>query len=59
MAGLPWRARVYVLAVCAAAVAAASGVFRTGTDPVALVVIGLLFAVLDPLSTVSPGRGRG
>jgi putative nucleotidyltransferase with HDIG domain len=56
---LPWRARVYVLAVCLAALGAASGVFFTSVDPLALVVIGVLFAVLDPLSTVSLGRGRG
>ncbi len=33
--------------------------FFTDVDLVALVVIGVLFAVLDPLSTVSLGRGRG
>jgi putative nucleotidyltransferase with HDIG domain len=56
---LPWRARLYIAAVCLAAVAAASGVFFTPVDPVALVIIGVLFAVLDPLSTVSLGRGGG
>ena len=59
MSALPWRARIYVCAVCVTAVGAASAVFVSDTDVVALVVIGLLFAVLDPLSTVSLGRGRG
>ncbi len=59
MSTLPWRARVYVVAVCLTALAAASAVAFTGTDWVALLVIGVLFAVLDPLSTVSLGRGRG
>ena len=59
MRTLPWRARLYVIAVCLSAVTAASGVFFTDVDLVALVTIGVLFAVLDPLSTVSLGRGRG
>jgi putative nucleotidyltransferase with HDIG domain len=59
MSALPWPARVYVAVVCSTAVAAASVVAFTGTDLIALLVIGLLFAVLDPLSTVSLGRGRG
>lgn len=58
MASLPLPARIYIAAVCAVAVTAASAVVVSGTDLVALLVITVLFAVLDPLSTVSFGRGR-
>lgn len=60
MRALPWRARLYVSFVLTAAVAASSMTLVTGVDdPVALVVIGVLFVALDPLLTVRTRPGRG
>lgn len=50
-------ARVYIAAVLLVAVTAAAGVVHTRPDLSTLLLIGVLFAVLDPLSTVSLGRG--
>ncbi|HEY2831258.1 MAG TPA: HD-GYP domain-containing protein [Sporichthyaceae bacterium] len=54
---LPRPARVYIAAVLLVAVAAAAGVLHTRPDLSTLLLIGALFAVLDPLSTVSLARG--
>ncbi|HEY3604136.1 MAG TPA: HD-GYP domain-containing protein [Sporichthyaceae bacterium] len=54
---LSWPARLYIAAVLLVAVIAAAGALHTRPDLSTLLLITVLFAVLDPLSTVSLARG--
>lgn len=54
---LPRRANGYVAVVVLAAVLVAALALRHPPDPATLVTVGVLFAVLDPLSTVPLTRG--
>jgi hypothetical protein len=54
---LPRRAQGYVAVVVLLALAASVPALRRPPDPATLATVGVLFAVLDPLSTVPLARG--